>query len=321
LDPLHPEANPEDSGTHLSQSSEPCRTVEALSPAFALGALDPQEQEQFLAALQACPEQAGAIQEYSALARLLGPALTLPHLQPPQALADRLAAAIRADTDTAAVAPRATMPDFISPVKPAGRRFLWPVGQRAFVPAAYLAIAAILLLFNLYWIAQVVQLRARQAELAETVERQAEDLERQSADLERQAVELSRQSEVLARQSDALALLASPDIKEIVLPASQEASNARAEVYWNPGWNVAVLYAHEFPQVDDDMGFQLWLRQGDNRLSAGVFQVDDTGSGTLVFDVPQALDTLDALGITTEPIEGSPGPTGDGVVRFVRQSQ
>jgi anti-sigma-K factor RskA len=69
------------------------------------------------------------------------------------------------------------------------------------------------------------------------------------------------------------------------------------------------------------MGFQLWLRKDDVRLSAGVFQVDATGSGTLVFHVPEPLDTLDALGITTEPVGGSEGPTGQGVVRFARESQ
>ncbi|RIK18793.1 MAG: hypothetical protein DCC53_15480 [Chloroflexi bacterium] len=51
-------------------------------------------------------------------------------------------------------------------------------------------------------------------------------------------------------------------------------------------------------------------------LSLGVFRVDETGRGMLAFDATLLGDTFDVLGVTREPLNGSPGPTSDPVVRW-----
>jgi anti-sigma-K factor RskA len=95
---------------------------------------------------------------------------------------------------------------------------------------------------------------------------------------------------------------------------TEGAANAAAAVIWEPTSQRALLYAQGFPPLEPNMAYQLWLIQGDQRISAGVFQVNFSGNGTFVFTVPESLSNYDALGVTPEPATGSPAPTGNPVV-------
>jgi hypothetical protein len=76
-----------------------------------------------------------------------------------------------------------------------------------------------------------------------------------------------------------------------------------------------MLYAKEFPQLQPDQVYQLWLTDNGERESGGLFTVDQNGTGVLVFPVTRPMDSLDSMGITPEPAGGSPGPTSRPVVR------
>jgi anti-sigma-K factor RskA len=84
---------------------------------------------------------------------------------------------------------------------------------------------------------------------------------------------------------------------------------------WDARTGTATLYADGLPSLAADESYQLWLLRDEARVSAGVFQQDAEGRGVLVFDVPEPLDTFNALGITAEPLGGSPAPTSDPVAR------
>lgn len=101
---------------------------------------------------------------------------------------------------------------------------------------------------------------------------------------------------------------------ELATADTEGAANALAAVIWEPETKQALLYAQGFPPLESDMAYQLWLIRDDERISAGVFQVNITGNGTFVFSTPDILDNFDALGITPEPASGSPQPTGNPVV-------
>jgi anti-sigma-K factor RskA len=101
----------------------------------------------------------------------------------------------------------------------------------------------------------------------------------------------------------------------IELPPAQAQSNASAQVRWDPESQVALLYANAFPPLQPDQVYQLWLNRDGVRQSGGLFTVDEDGAGLLLFPVDGPLDTLDAMGVTQEPAGGSPGPTGQPVVR------
>ncbi len=84
---------------------------------------------------------------------------------------------------------------------------------------------------------------------------------------------------------------------------------------WDARTGTATLYTEGLPSLGADQSYQLWLLRGEARTSAGVFQQDADGRGVLIFDVPEPLNTFSALGITAEPLGGSPAPTSDPVAR------
>ena len=60
--------------------------------------------------------------------------------------------------------------------------------------------------------------------------------------------------------------------------------------------------------------YQVWLIQGETPVSAGLLKVDANGQGVLVVSSETPIGSFDALGISVEPEQGSPQPTGDIVV-------
>jgi anti-sigma-K factor RskA len=117
------------------------------------------------------------------------------------------------------------------------------------------------------------------------------------------------------QENEMYVLLASAGRQTIELPATQETSPANAAVLWDPDVNVAMLYAKAFPPLAPNQVYQLWLTTNGQRTSGGLFTVDQSGTGVLIFPIAGPLDSLDSMGITPEPAGGSPGPTSPPVVR------
>jgi hypothetical protein len=248
-----------------------------LIPAVAIGAADPEELNAVLAALAEQPELASQLADYATLRQAL--LYSSPPFPAPAALETRVRAALAASPP---IAPS-------SPVAFKSRRH--SVVRNFFASPLRLAAAAVigmLVVANLYWLNQVAVLRMTQAALREKVDLQAQ----------------------------AVAMLADTTPQETVLPSPEGSTASEASVLWNPDWRVGVLYAHEFPPLAPDMAYQLWLTKDGQRTSAGLFTVDETGNGSLVFRLPIGIDDLDSLGVTPEPAGGSPGPTAPPVVRL-----
>ncbi|RIK44108.1 MAG: hypothetical protein DCC55_03585 [Chloroflexi bacterium] len=257
-----------------------CQRIDDLIAAFSIGATDPEESALIQERLAHCPDSVRELAAYSGLARAL---LTAARpVAPPPALAQRVAAAI----DQPASAPPKR------PAVPQARRG-WLAGWRWSIVWNAAAATTILLLavLNLYWIEQNVRLQQEYDRLV--------------------AAQLAQQQ----AENAIYVLLASSNRQGIILPPAQEGSAANAEVLWDPDLDVAMLYAKAFPVLEPDQVYQLWVTQAGERQSAGLFTVDQNGTGVLIFPANQPLDQLDSMGITTEPAGGSPGPTGPPVVR------
>lgn len=119
----------------------------------------------------------------------------------------------------------------------------------------------------------------------------------------RQMAELQRQ---IARQSAALqsALRAAP------LSGTENAPNAIGTLVISLTGEYGVLVVDGLPPLDAEHQYQLWLIMDGQRVSGGVFSVNDEGYGALYVSSPAPLSTYQALGVTVEPAGGSPGPTG-----------
>lgn len=276
-----------------SASSLSCDDVIALLPAHSIGATDPEEAAAINAHLAACPNAPAELARYGKIAE------ALLYGAPPRSAPAHLAAKISASVgmpgraQRAPFAPSTTLRRFAT--APARRSPFTLIAAPAPKPAdrwgwrhlLTTAATLLLLLFNIALSVQNQQLRTRQEALA--------------AELE--------------RQNRALIFLAAEEPQEVILPAAQENSTAQADVLWNSSLGIAVVYVRSFPELPPDRAYQLWLRKGEERTSAGLFTVDASGMGILVFPIAEPLDGYDAMGITPEPAGGSPGPTAPAVVR------
>jgi anti-sigma-K factor RskA len=114
--------------------------------------------------------------------------------------------------------------------------------------------------------------------------------------------------------SPALVLNTTDGLRWVHLPASAQDTKASAVLMWNAQSEIGLVYATGFPQLVDGTTYQLWLTNGPDRVSAGTFTVDQNGKGAMLFHITQPIDQYTWARITTEPLTGSPEPTGAVVV-------
>lgn len=295
-------------------------------PAFALGATDPDEAAFVRRHLT---DVAGAEDELAAYARLVEALhFGAPQVAPPPVLEARLRAAL-------AVAPAQTLVETTASPARRGRSWHWPR-----LAAVATAAAAVLLMLNLWWLREVAGLRTQNATLqsqavvqATAVAAQQAQLAAQQAQLAAQQQQINAQTEQLGRLRSQEAALADTVTSQIELlaqvvaiagesydmPPAQSDSPAFATVAWFDQPGVGVLRADNFPPLPPSMVYQFWLIKDDKRTSGGLFTVDATGRGSLVFTPGGSLDDFDGMGVTPEPAGGSVGPTAPPVVTATLQ--
>lgn len=101
----------------------------------------------------------------------------------------------------------------------------------------------------------------------------------------------------------------------VALAPTGFAPGARGELRLNRAGDAAVLVVEGLPALPPDRQYQLWLVRGDERDTGAIFSVDATGWAETPVTLPRAAADYDRFGITIEPAGGSPGPTGEGVLR------
>jgi anti-sigma-K factor RskA len=95
--------------------------------------------------------------------------------------------------------------------------------------------------------------------------------------------------------------------------ANSQAGAARGVLCAQETGTVAWLMVQDLPALPANKTYQAWLSNGDQRMNAGTFTVDEEGRGFLIIRLTSS-DTLShfaTLGVTEEPKGGSPAPTGD----------
>lgn len=240
-------------------------------PAYLLGALDDEGCEAMAAHLATCPL---CQQEQARLEATIGALATVvPAADPPPALRDRLLDRLAAAEDGPPAPPPA--PDAAASPEPIIR----PVTPR-WVPFALAAAAALVVGLGI-WLALL-----------------SRDLTRVRADL----------ADLRDQQQIALAALTG-DARAIPLVSEGEA-HAYGTLYVDATDRDALLVVTQIPPTPAGKVYQVWLRQGEDRTSAGVFTVDPSGRAVLRLQAPRPITEYQAMGITEEPgPHGSPGPT------------
>ncbi len=171
---------------------------------------------------------------------------------------------------------------------------------------AMLAAAAALLI--------AVGLGLRQARLSEEMERVASERDR----LARQVSGMSQQAGLARaeaqRMAASLAIMTSPGARCVHLAGLGPTPTAVGHAFVNSVRGEAVFFALGLPALASDKTYQLWWIEGGKPVSAGIFKVDERGTGSVQVErAPRG--ATDAWAVTVEPAGGMPEPTGEMVLK------
>jgi len=109
-----------------------------------------------------------------------------------------------------------------------------------------------------------------------------------------------------------------PTVKEIVFQGNPEAEliGLRCRIIVSPNSDSAIMIAENFPLLEVGQTYQVWMRRDGEIVSLGMFIVDEAGDGLLSFTADAINQPFDSIGVTIEPLGGSPAPTTPSVVRW-----
>ena len=274
--------------------------VVELLPGYVLGALDPDEARLVEAYLAAHPEAQREVEELQETLGLL--AFAAPPLAPPPsakaALLDRI------ERMTPPPAGGASSPPTGNPLTPAlpeplslRRQQAGPVPLARRWRVAFAAVAAALIVALVGWNV---------------------NLQRQIGMVEREVTSLNTQ---ISAQSETVALGRLVSERQFAHPltsstvSSYGSSGPAGYLYADPGGAVGLMNCYWMPTLADDRLYQVWLVRADGeRESGGTFTVDDRGNASVVIRASASFNTYTSVGVTTEPLPGSSGPTTPRVV-------
>ena len=255
------------------------KNIEELLPFYALGALSNEERNLVEAYLKDHPETRQQIEAMESAAAAL-PYAVLPVEPSPrskEALMKRIAAdqgAASSTTRSQSSRPRAT-------------------GFENLFRAFSLGAAVVAILWVIVLNAQVSRLRNEISALSQALAAQSNELEQINAKLP---------------------LVTPSSVITVSLKGTDIQPQAQGQLIADPNSQSAVLVIVGLTPLEAGKTYQVWLIQGDAPVSAGLLKVDENGQGVLVVSSETPIGSFDALGISVEPEEGSPLPTGDIVV-------
>ncbi len=126
---------------------------------------------------------------------------------------------------------------------------------------------------------------------------------------------LSASSIVLWQRVNDLEFLTAPGgMRAVPLTATDAAPSATGFVLISADGNDGALVVDGLPPLAESQQYQLWLIRDGQRTSGAVFSTDENSYGGTRIRAPLSLLDYSAVGITIEPLGGSPQPTGTRVL-------
>ncbi|MBI4203133.1 MAG: anti-sigma factor [Chloroflexi bacterium] len=257
-----------------------CSTIQDLLPSYALGALEPSEREAVEAHLPLCSECVVIARDYLQAAASLSTAQV--EVEPPSGLKERILRQI------------ARMPQQLPMFAMSGitgyriGRWTLPSIFHWATPAA----AALSLLFA--------------GALLLTVGDMQEEMR-----LLRSESELME--EKILEQRELAYFSSTPGVDTVMLESDSTQGRVKGMMLVNKDRTWGMLLSQGL-EHRGGMGYQLWLIKDGQRVSGGTFYVDETGWAVFYVRFPQPLTQFNSIGVTMEPLEGSPGPTSSAVL-------
>jgi anti-sigma-K factor RskA len=250
--------------------SEP-QDLRDLAPAYALGALDPDEARAFEAALSRSEELRREVASYREAAALLA---FQEYQTPPADLRARVLARVRAESPRHDI-PVVPIAEVRRPPRSGPDRALRVGLAAALLLAAWLGL-------------ERGTLTRRLATLDSTL-----------------AATRTR----LAAREETLNAILEPGVQLIVLTASGEQPPG-IQLFWDRQQNTAILHAFRLRPAPAGRAYQLWLIRGGRPIPSRVFNSEADGHLLLRGISIPAEPGIEAYAVTEEPVGGSPQPTG-----------
>jgi anti-sigma-K factor RskA len=254
------------------------RQIEELLAFYALDALNDEEKELVETYLKGHPEARQQVEEMGRAVSALPYAV--PPVEPSPRSRETLMSRVAADQRAASATQK-------QPSRPRRVRF------ENFFSAFSLGAAAIALLWVIVLSAQISRLRNEIAALGQAQAAQSNQIQQINA--------------VLSQLTPSTVITAS-------LKGTDIQPKAQGQLIADPSSQSAVLVIVGLTPLEAGKTYQVWLIEGEVPESAGLLKVDANGQGMLVVSSETPIGSFDALGISVEPEEGSPQPTGDIVV-------
>jgi anti-sigma-K factor RskA len=276
-----------------------------LCPAFALGALEPEDHKRFLAMLaQANAEMRVAYAEAMHLAANLSLAAPSAVLSPE--VEARLMARIQAEPVSAQVsASKTPARAWVSDAGKNGLERLLENVRIRFRFAAGFAVAAVVACLTL--LVYVGSLRG-------TLGNQRAALQDQQASLTAKSQRIHILEDSLAQQTAMLDVIRSNQMQVAVMSGQSADPTGYGKILWDPIKKVAILHVSNLPPVPTGKDYQLWVIRDKKPVDAGVFQVRDNRQGGELYRIDKLVETdktrINAFAVTLEPKGGLPQPSG-----------
>jgi anti-sigma-K factor RskA len=107
---------------------------------------------------------------------------------------------------------------------------------------------------------------------------------------------------------------AQDSLRTVTLEATSFSPQATGLLVISVDGQHGTLVVDRLPVLDESHEYQLWLSKDGQRVSGGIFSVDEDGYGAKWIHADDPLASFTQFGVTIEPAGGSPGPTGDKVL-------
>ena len=284
---------------------------EDLLEAFALDALEPDEEQTVLDHIEDCLQCAALVEDNLLTSAEL--AYTVPAQAPPGHLRTRILAAVElSEPETPRVSVTARRPSrgwagVYSSLGSRWARVLMPV-----TAVAAVAVVAIAIAFNVQISGQMDDMKAENNLLREEM-----DQSRATA-----AAQLALASDSVSQMQGSLQLLqttlAQPGNQSVLMDPMQPNSQARGVLVMSGEGDMGVIMASHLDPLEAGSAYHVWFMQGENRMWAGDMDVDENGWGTLALDMENSLSQFDTVQLTRGPLSlGSVGIAGDIVLEAV----
>lgn len=252
-----------------------CNELEELIPGYVLGALAASERSRVEKHLKDCPDLREQIASYENVAAQL--AYTVAPIQPPHALKYRVLEAIK---------PRF---EFSFPNLMSGLVRSPALGAMALVIAIGLGV------WNI----------AAQNQLSQQIAQGQNQI----------AQDQKLITQLVSERDQIWSVMAYGQGQPRELKGTEIASRSSGRVYGKADQSSFMLVVHNLPPLERGKVYQLWLSDATgDRTSGGTFTLDEEGYGWLVVRLTKSLSDFTNMGITVEPLGGSPAPTGPRVM-------